>query len=123
MPWPKGQPRKGHMNKDGSQHGHLGRPSKGDRLTVGTGTSVSVVRSRRSKPTIADGTTTASPETATTSGSQETATSTKRHRYTTPLTHPTWSIEQCPNCGFPEADGSYCPDCGWSLPVKYGVRF
>lgn len=24
----------------------------------------------------------------------------------------------CPNCGYAYADGGYCPECGWSLPVN-----
>lgn len=24
----------------------------------------------------------------------------------------------CPNCAFAYADGGYCPECGWSLPVN-----
>jgi hypothetical protein len=43
-----------------------------------------------------------------------------RPRFSTPLAHPSYSIEPCPNCRFPEADGGYCPECGWSLPVRLG---
>lgn len=39
-----------------------------------------------------------------------------------PLAHPSYSIEQCPNCEFPEADGGYCENCGWSLPHPLGNR-
>ena len=31
----------------------------------------------------------------------------------------------CPNCAFAYADGGYCPECGWSAPVKvdpYGTH-
>lgn len=34
--------------------------------------------------------------------------------------HPTYSIEPCPACQWPEADGGYCPACGWSAPVIIG---
>jgi ribosomal protein L32 len=37
-------------------------------------------------------------------------------RYSVPLTHPGWSVEACPKCGYPEADGGACADCGWTLP-------
>jgi hypothetical protein len=37
-------------------------------------------------------------------------------RYSTPLAHPTYCVEPCPRCGFPEADGGACKDCGWMLP-------
>jgi hypothetical protein len=43
---------------------------------------------------------------------------TKRKKWTTKLVHPTYSIEPCPNCDFPEADGGYCPDCGWTVWSK-----
>lgn len=42
-----------------------------------------------------------------------------RRRYATPLAHPSYSIEPCPACGFPEADGGYCAECGWSLPHPF----
>lgn len=32
-----------------------------------------------------------------------------------------WSLpptEVCPVCLYAYADGGYCPDCGWSLPVE-----
>jgi hypothetical protein len=25
----------------------------------------------------------------------------------------------CPRCTFPEADGGYCPACGWTTPIVY----
>ena len=37
-------------------------------------------------------------------------------RYTVALSHPTYSVEPCPKCGHPEADGGACADCGWTLP-------
>jgi hypothetical protein len=36
--------------------------------------------------------------------------------YGTALTHPGYSVERCPRCDFPEADGGYCLACGWTLP-------
>jgi predicted nucleic acid-binding Zn ribbon protein len=40
----------------------------------------------------------------------------KVRRYSVPFTHPGWSVEPCPKCGFPESDGGACEDCGWTLP-------
>ena len=42
-----------------------------------------------------------------------------RRKFTTKLTHPTFSVEWCPReeCGFPEAEGGYCPECGWMRPI------
>jgi hypothetical protein len=36
--------------------------------------------------------------------------------YGTALVHPGYSVERCPRCDFPEADGGYCAACGWTLP-------
>jgi len=36
-----------------------------------------------------------------------------RRSYHTKLAHPGYSIEPCPACGFPEADGASCDECGW----------
>jgi len=38
-------------------------------------------------------------------------------RWSTKLAHPTYVIEPCPRCTFPEADGGYCAECGWSAPL------
>lgn len=38
----------------------------------------------------------------------------KRPRYTVPVTHPAYSVAPCPNCKFPEAEGGFCPECGWT---------
>lgn len=37
-----------------------------------------------------------------------------KKRWTVPLGHPSYVIERCPNpaCGYPEADGGHCPECG-----------
>ena len=34
-----------------------------------------------------------------------------RPKWRTKLVHPSYSIEQCPKCRFPEADGGYCNEC------------
>jgi predicted RNA-binding Zn-ribbon protein involved in translation (DUF1610 family) len=41
----------------------------------------------------------------------------KVHRYSIPLCHPGYCVEPCPKCAFPEADGGYCADCGWTRPL------
>jgi hypothetical protein len=40
----------------------------------------------------------------------------KTRTYGTTLTHSGYSVEQCPQCNFPEADGGACAACGWTLP-------
>ena len=40
----------------------------------------------------------------------------KVRTYGTTLAHPGYSVERCPRCDFPEADGGYCAACGWTLP-------
>lgn len=47
-----------------------------------------------------------------------------KQRWTTKLAHPGWALaaDQCPNCGFPEAEGGYCPECGWTLPHPRAKR-
>ena len=44
----------------------------------------------------------------------------RRPRFTEKLSHPTYAIEPCPReeCGFPEADGGFCPECGWTRFVS-----
>ena len=34
-------------------------------------------------------------------------------KWKTQLYHPRYIIEPCPSCTFPEADGGFCPECGW----------
>lgn len=36
-------------------------------------------------------------------------------KWRTRLSHPTSVVEPCPACGFPEADGGYCPECDWHV--------
>lgn len=36
-----------------------------------------------------------------------------RKKWVTKLMHPSYIVEWCPVCGFPEADGGYCAECGW----------
>lgn len=54
-------------------------------------------------------------------GSLGAATGRVGHSWGTPRTHPGYTVEPCPKCGYPEADGGYCPDCGASCP-RPGTR-
>lgn len=47
-----------------------------------------------------------------------------RKKWVTKLTHPTYQLiaDICPQCGFPEAEGGYCEECGWSLPHPLAKR-
>ena len=31
-----------------------------------------------------------------------------KKKWSVPRAHPSFVIEPCPNCGYPEADGGYC---------------
>lgn len=48
---------------------------------------------------------------------------TREKRWRTKLIHPAYRIlfDACPNCGFPECEGGYCAECGWSESIKTGV--
>lgn len=39
-------------------------------------------------------------------------------RWKAKLDHPSWAlcVDQCPRCEYPEAEGGWCANCGWSLP-------
>ena len=39
----------------------------------------------------------------------------KRQRWTVQPAHPGYVIEPCPKCGFPEADGGHCSECGYTF--------
>lgn len=41
-----------------------------------------------------------------------------RKVWTTKLTNK--GVELCPNCGFPEAYGGYCDECGWMEKIGVG---
>ena len=88
MGWPKGKPRKGHINANGTAHA-----AKGVRLTMARST-------RKVKPPIPVPTIAAD------------APPPEIHGYSgTAITQP------CPICLFAYADGGYCPECGWNLPI------
>ncbi len=134
MPWVKGMPRKGHVNKDGKPHGSIGRKPK---QSIHISIEATPRTNSLSKPTTvstlskatdgsASGVTMTSRGSTTSSGRQAAGnpsalrkdTSVKKTRkYSTKLAHSQYSIEPCPNCLFPEADGGYCPECGWTRPV------
>lgn len=48
----------------------------------------------------------------------------ERIRWDVKLAHPGWALlaDQCPNCKFPEAEGGYCPNCGWTRPHPFGGK-
>jgi hypothetical protein len=114
MPWPKGKPRKGHINADGTPHAR-----KGDKLRVGVGVEVSrlpvgvdpfkeVPRKRQVEPNVSD----------VREGTEETV-EVWGMTGTRPVT------ETCPKCRFAYADGGYCENCSWSAPIRrdeYGTH-
>lgn len=91
MAWPKGMPRKGHVNKDGTQHRKKGEGRLAPRVVTDREPKVQVVR----KP---------DPEVMTV---QKVAP--KVHGATNQAV-----IEPCPNCGYAYADGGACPECPWT---------
>lgn len=119
MGWPKGMPRKGHINKDGSPH----NPKRNRTSSKDTGTKLTLNLPRRSMREVGVTGTGISPVMASTSSIPKPLakpvlpeTPVQPVKYTTKLVHAQYSIEPCPECGFGEADGGWCPDCGWSLP-------
>ena len=119
MPWPKGKPRKGHINADGTPHAKKGakfvvssvaqtdfrviQPVVGS--TEKARKALDGVRIRRISPDALDMTP---------------APSVKNPDIKGLGTRP--CIEQCPNpkCGYAYADGGYCEECGWTRPVVMG---
>jgi hypothetical protein len=109
MGWPKGVPRKGYVKKDGTTHAMRGS---------------GVRRLPKDKPfravtvTLARPTKVVAPSSAYASGSAS--------PYVPHGDRPGRSVVQpCPNCLYAYADGGYCPECGWSMPLtnvhKYGT--
>lgn len=109
MAWPKGQPRKGHMNKDGTPHAPRGSLlTKASSKATGTTTNEAARYGRpRGKRTTVASTKPVLDQTVS-SGTPEVTTPTLHGANFRPV------IETCPNCGYAYADGGYCPDCGWS---------
>ena len=117
MGWPKGMPRKEHVNKDGSSHAKWGKktarkpkftvshPAQTEFRVLGPTTSageeaarnaLAAVRRRRGRPR----------------KGEETG-----PRWTTKLSNK--GFDPCPNCQFPEAYGGYCPECNWTEAIRY----
>ena len=99
MPWPRGVPRKGHINKSGQPHARLGRKP------------IAVLTVERMEETLVY-----KPKSVPMQKKVERVITkdARIKKYGTKLAHPQYVIEVCPNCDFPEADGGYCPDCGWT---------
>jgi hypothetical protein len=109
MPWPRGVPRKGHVNKNGKPHARLGRLTKAEKQAKSIHLSIPMMEETlvyKPKPKRVPTVKPVEKQPA------------KTRKYSTKLAHPQYSIEPCPNCLFPEADGGHCPDCGWTRPVE-----
>jgi len=111
MPWPRGVPRKGHVNKSGEPHGRVGRKPKVvltleamERSLIPTTINFSTDADHPQKRTTMKRAVAKPVE----------AGPKKTRKYTTKLAHPQYSVEPCPNCDFAEADGGHCPECGWT---------
>lgn len=108
MGWPKGKPRKGHVNKDGTAHATWGQVVKryGSPKAAGEAFQRARIRKmlaedkpkRRGRPRKDGG----EPD----------------KKWNTKLTNK--GLEKCPRCDFPEAYGGFCNECGWTAPMKYG---
>lgn len=46
---------------------------------------------------------------------------TQARAYGARLAHPGYVVEPCPACGYPEADGGWCADCGWTITSPAGA--
>lgn len=113
MGWPKGMPRKGHINKNGTTHAKWGKkaarssfkvshPAQTEYRVLGPTTSASdaaardaidAAKKRRGRP----------PKDP------------NQKKWDTKLTNK--GLDKCPKCEFPEAYGGYCPECGWMEPL------
>lgn len=99
MPWIKGTPRKGHINKDGTKHAAHGARIKQPKIV-----KVAKAVARRTFSAIR----------------REVTPERRENIDAIKAIHGEGSrpiIEPCPNCSFAYADGGYCPSCGWSLPI------
>lgn len=98
MGWPKGMPRKGHINKDGSVHARYNERKTSERIS-GVKTSKSIKRFKKVDPKVMDEPEAKGPVFHGAVGSSA-------------ITEP------CPQCLYAYADGGYCPDCGWMRPIN-----
>jgi hypothetical protein len=85
MPWPKGKPRIGHINKDGSAH----KPKGAHNIKVVKPVAPVYTQTKTVKP---EGLLVEKSPTLWGYGSR-------------PI------IEPCPNCNYAYADGGWCPEC------------
>lgn len=110
MGWPKGKPRKGHINKDGTPHKARGSllDVQDVQKSVGTDDVPTISTEVQVEATV-------SPV-----GSSS--------HYEGDIHGQVGSgavTAVCPNCGYAYADGGYCPDCGWMKPIRiddYGTN-
>lgn len=98
MPWPKGKPRKGHVNKDGTAHAAHGAKIKAVRTVKVEPSPVARKKRVVTEPVLI----------------VEKTVKAIHGETTRPI------IEPCPNCSFAYADGQFCPSCGWSGPIRVG---
>ena len=109
MGWPKGKPRRGHINKDGTPH-----------KTRGSFLDVPDVRPKVGTddvPVVSKEVQVEADVPARSSGSYE------GEIHGQVGSGAITSV--CPNCGYAYADGGYCNDCGWTKPIQlddYGTN-
>ena len=101
MGWPKGKPRKGHVNKDGKKHAERGERLRAIRENP---ERYKAIRAEPKVDRIQKAVAVVYPAIATASVVIKGATG-------RPV------IEPCPTCGFAYADGGYCEECGWTVWV------
>lgn len=97
MGWPKGKPRKGHVNKDGSAH-----KAKGEKLAADL--HIQVVTKPKPEHRVQ-----VIHKPAPVMRVSKVTDKADTPRTGRPI------IEPCPNCSFAYADGGYCPSCGWTM--------
>jgi hypothetical protein len=116
MPWVKGTPRKGHINKDGTPHAAKG--SKLTRRPFNPETDVIIPGNTRTGRPQSGGITIRkvsadlieAPSTKDPYKGVPVNTSGRPNR---PITEPCRN----PECGYPYADGGYCEKCGWMAAI------
>jgi hypothetical protein len=113
MPWPRGVPRKGHINKDGTPHAKhgtkVGVGVEVSRLPVGVDPFKEVPRKRQVESNVPEVREATEEEVVEVWG----------------MTGTRAVTETCPKCRFAYADGGYCENCSWSAPVRldeYGTH-
>jgi hypothetical protein len=91
MGWPKGMPRKGHINKDGTAHALKGKKSDAP-VAVASEASMPYIPAEEASPYDIS----------------------QMHGMVGigPIT------QVCPKCAYAYADGGYCSECGWSQAIN-----